>query len=287
MLTPATGPLPRQSMRLFAFRSHRWALPGFSIAMPCRATAVPFHAEHSHRSARLCHRRAPLHVSSPCHCAATTCMPLLCLRRAVPCQGIALPCPRLALLAPCAAVRSRAVLCPCNARDCGAKPSHIGSVPPNANATLGCAVAPPCNATLMQYATVLIHRISVLCPAHPLPCVRGRALPMRINAEPCLAVAPQSLAVPLLGAPVLCFRVPTLLLANALLSNAERGLAIAIRRVSWLCRCDAVRCSAVAPHGSAWLCPAPARQRFATLCRRYTGHRFASAACPAPPCRTA
>lgn len=210
-------------MRRFAFRSHRWALPGFSIAMPCRATAVPFHAEHSHRSARLCPRRPPLHVSSPCHCAATTCMPLLCLRRAI-------PCPRLALLAPCAAVRSRAVLCPCNARDCGAKPPRCCAVqrrrisvlchPMPPLRVLCCAVAPPCNATLTQFATVLIHRLSVLCPAHPSPCVRGRALPMRINAEPCLAVAPQSLAVPLLGAPVLCLRVPTLRLAKALLGDA-------------------------------------------------------------------
>lgn len=94
------------------------------------------------------------------------------------------------------------------------------------------AVAPSCNATLTQFATVLIHRISVLCPAHPSPCVRVRALPMRINAEPCPAVAPQSLAVPSprcwpLCAPVLCFRMSTLRLTVSVLLNAEHRYAAA------------------------------------------------------------
>ena len=187
--------------------------------MPCRATAAPCHAEHSHRTARLCHRRPPLHVSSPCHCAATTCMPLLCLRRAI--RAHALLCLRRAQrcgqeLCSAPAMPGTAVLSRRDAKPSNAVAYRLCAPQCQRSATLRHAIAPPFNATLTRCATVLIHRLAC----------RVRALPMRVIARHFVAVASRSLAVPSprcwpLGAPVLCFRVPTLRLAVALQYAAE------------------------------------------------------------------
>lgn len=149
-------------------------------------------------------------------------MPLLCLRRAIPCTRPATPCHAHALLCSCRAQRCGQELCsalalprhatasPCsanallrcapamqgyevlsrrNAMDCGAKPSHIGSVPPNANAA---------RTLLCRRAVLQCNALAVLSRAHPLPCVscpffadahKRRALPSRCAAEPCCAIA--------------------------------------------------------------------------------------------------